>query len=285
MAGVFPGALGLYEGDAWANKLNFVADRGFQGSGVDAGVLADDSRVGFLRRLSERRGQHYFVHYGICLTPGADTAGRDYREEVKNHIALSSGMPLPVAQFVLQGGLHRFDRRFPIEQQLEKLAGALLPLVARLSEAGIVCAIENHADFYVSDLVSLCQAVPGLTILLDTGNCFLIGERPDQIPDVAFPLISSTHLKDHWARPDPGELSFKLTGATLGEGHVGLGALFEKLCRLHPDPESIRMMVEWVPDPAKDARACLNESMAYLENLSQGHFRANPLHLSRKGEN
>jgi len=112
----------------------------------------------------------------------------------------------------------------------------------------------------------------GLEIMLDTGNCFLIGERPDLIPDEAFPLVKATHWKDHYVRPNARTLMFEIAGATLGEGHVGLEAIYERLLRLHPDPSSVLLMIEWVPDPNKNALVCLEDSKKHLAKLSRGRF-------------
>lgn len=273
MAGVFPGALGVYEGDPWRNKLDFVADRGFHGSGVAAGDLDCPRRREELGVLAEERGQQFFVHH--ALDPGADPAeyGERLRENALRQIACGREIPLPVAQFVVKVGWHRFRRDLPLAEQLERLALLLKPAVGALAENGVTPVIENHGDYHVSDLVGLCGAVPGLKLLLDTGNCFLIGERPDQIPDDAFPLVAATHFKDHHAFPDHRSLAFRLTGATLGAGDVGLDRLFGKLLHLHPEPAAVRMMVEWVPDPDKDAIDCLNASLDYLSRLSGGAFQ------------
>ena len=273
MCGVFPGALGVYEGDAWRNKLNFVADRNFHGSGVGVASLADASQLDYLKQLATERDQSFFVHYGIDLEAWSRGDLADLDRAIDNHLECVEQLPLPMAQFIVQKGLHRFSKEMPLPEQMDVMAEVLAPRVARLKQAGLEVSIENHGDYYVSDLVALCDRVPGLSILLDTGNCALIGERLDLIPDAAFPLISSTHFKDHWLAPAPKPLNFQLTGATLGEGHMGLSAFYERLLRLHPNPSTVKMMIEWVPDPEKDPVACLNQSMAYLAQISKGHFK------------
>ncbi|MFW5789599.1 MAG: hypothetical protein ACOCW3_06650, partial [Spirochaetota bacterium] len=47
-----------------------------------------------------------------------------------------------------------------------------------LAEIGLPLAWENHRDYYVSDVVELCRRVPNMGLFLDTGNTYLIGERP-----------------------------------------------------------------------------------------------------------
>jgi len=270
MAGVFPGEFGLWKGDEWANHRRFVAEQGFHGGAISPDTLIDPARLKVLREVADSHGQVQSVHIHLDYkhTPTANQA------TLTAQIApvLTTPVPVNCVGVVVSGGGNRFDREFPITRQLEILAASLRPLVEKCRAAGLPVAIENHGDYYLSDLVTLCAMVPGLEILLDTGNCFLIGERPDLIPDEVFPLVRATHWKDHWVRPNPEALTFDLTGATLGEGHVGLHAIYQRLLDLHPDPASIRMLIEWVPDPAKNPLDCFAASLSHLRKISDCHF-------------
>ena len=274
MAGVFPGELELWRGDEWANQRRFVAEQGFSGGAVGLGDLANAGRRGLLRSLAESHGQEQMVHIGLDYREPAAVTSARLEAEVSTLLSFRDEVPLTGVALVVEGDAHRFDRNVSLARQLECLDTALAPMVARCRDAGLPVAIENHGDYYVSDLVELCGRTPGLEILLDTGNCFLIGERPDTLPPEAFPLVRATHWKDHFVKPNPHTLHFELTGATLGGGHVGLESLFSRLCALHPDPASIRMMIEWVPDPQRDARTCFADSKKHLEKISGGQFPA-----------
>lgn len=272
MAGVFPGELNLWKGDPERNTLRFIADRGFHGGCISPSRLTDPDFLAFLKDLHGSQGQVQSAHHGVDYLAPADQTAAELDSVVS--LALKTGQHLPLAFLGLcvSGGGHRFDRTTPIEQQFSILSAALRPSAVRCADAGLPLVIENHGDYYVSDLVTLCAMTPGLELMLDTGNCFLIGERPDQIPDAAFPLVRATHWKDHHVFPRPDTLSFQLTGATLGEGAVGLDAIYQRLVTLHPDPASIRMLIEWVPDPEKLVLDCFDASLAYLEKLSGGVF-------------
>jgi len=272
MAGVFPGELELWRGDQWANQHRFVAEQGFSGGGIGVGDLADDARRAILRDLALSHGQSYCVHMVSDYRDPIEVTHARLAAELATLLQFRDEVPVAFVAIIVTGGGHRFDRVVPLERQLETLSAGLAPLVAGCGEAGIPVAIENHGDYYVSDLVALCQLTPGLEIMLDTGNCFLIGERPDLIPDEAFPLVRATHWKDHFVKPNPATLHFELTGATLGAGHVGLERIFQRICALHPNPEGIRMMIEWVPDPDRDPRECLADSKRHLEKISGGVF-------------
>ena len=59
------------------------------------------------------------------------------------------------------GGPNRFTRTPPLDEQLDILAERLAPVARGCRELGLPFGIENHGDYYVSDLVSLCRRVPG----------------------------------------------------------------------------------------------------------------------------
>jgi sugar phosphate isomerase/epimerase len=272
MAGVFPGELELWRGDGWANQRRFVAAEGFSGGSVGVADLVDPARRELLAGLAQSHGQVQAVHLGVQYQMEPSAAHRHLAGDVTKLLEARGDVPLAYVAIVTQGLSHRFDREIPLALQMERLSAQLSPVVERCRAEGLPVVIENHADYYLSDLVELCERTPGLGIQLDTGNCFLIGERPDLIPDAAFPLIQSTHWKDVYVRPNEKTLHFELTGATLGAGHAGLETIFARLIALHPDPATIRMMIEWVPDPARDVKECLANSKRHLTKISRGQF-------------
>lgn len=272
MDGVFPGEFELWRGDQWANRLHFVAANGFHGTGVSVDDLADPARSALLDTLAQRHAQRYAVHLGLDYHEPTQAAHA--RLSAAADIILKRHAVTPLTQVVLVVKVpgNRFDRSFELGRQLEALAAHLGPLVERCRSAQLPVAIENHGDYYISDLMALCQRVDGLEIQLDTGNCFLIGERPDHIPEAAFAYVRSTHWKDHWVCPNLRELKFELKGATLGAGHVGLDALYERILRLHPQPATVNMRVEWIPSPDKPVLECFRASLQYLQQLSDGQY-------------
>ena len=211
MAGVFPGELGLWRGDEWLNRLHFVADRGFDGGAVLVETLNEPGRLDALKQLAQEYGQSYSVHYPLDYSSPLDESSKRLEDLAKKHILSDRDVSLPTAVF-LGVGVTIDSGGGVLWRHIDYLRELLTPAVEQLRAAGITPAIENHGDYYVSDLVELCGLVPGLTILLDTGNCSLVGERLDLIPDEAFPRISSVHFKDHWLAPKPQELKFELKG-------------------------------------------------------------------------
>jgi sugar phosphate isomerase/epimerase len=169
------------------------------------------------------------------------------------------------------GGIHRFVREPPLERQLDILAERLAPLAKGCHEMGLRFGIENHGDYYVSDLVDLCRRVPHLGIFLDTGNTYLIGEPSLPAIRLAAPYTIGTHFKDHHVRPvlDARPLHFEVGPAILGEGDVGLREAYEILVRHAPRPRELVMEIEMVPPEDPGPVESLRRSLEFVRSLPE----------------
>jgi len=176
------------------------------------------------------------------------------------------------------GGPHRFTRTPPLDEQLDILAERLAPLVRGCRELGLPFGIENHGDYYVSDLVSLCRRVPGLGIFLDTGNCYLIGEKPAPAIREAAPFTIGSHFKDHLVRPCPDArpLHFEVGPSVLGAGDVGLEEAYAVLMERAPNPANLVMEIEMVPPTDMDPVEALRQSLAFVRGLPAPQGASSP---------
>jgi sugar phosphate isomerase/epimerase len=143
----------------------------------------------------------------------------------------------------------------------------MAPLAKACKDMGRPLGIENHGDFYCSDLVELCERVPGLGIFLDTGNCYLIGEKPLPAAREAAPHTIGTHFKDHMVSPAPGPLRFEIHGAVLGQGHVGLRQIYDILAAHAPAPDKLVMHWELVPPKDMNGLDALEQSWVFVRSL------------------
>jgi sugar phosphate isomerase/epimerase len=157
-----------------------------------------------------------------------------------------------------------------LSQQLDRLAEALTPVARVCHELGRPLGIENHGDYYTSDLVELCRRVPHLGIFLDTGNTYLIGERSVPACREAAPLTIGTHFRDHYVHPDPHSLTFVIDGAPLGQGDVGLAQVYRDLLDLAPPGRRLIMHWEMVAPKGMHPRDCLEESWRFVRSLPEG---------------
>lgn len=267
-AGVFPGAYGVYDGDVALNKVRFIAEHGFRSIGVDFDLFADPERAAAVDALIARHDLRLTLHLRLpFFTTDAKAlaeAQATFRQQLE---AAHERARCPLVTFGV-GPYHRFMRDPSLASQLDWLAEHLQAPAAFCAERGCPLAIENHGDYYTRDLVELCQRVEGLGIFLDTGNCFLVGEEPGPACRLAAPHTFGTHLKDHFVAPDPSTLSFRLDGAALGDGDVGLRAIYADLLAHHPDPMRLVMQIELVPPRDGDPWEALDRTKSFLHSLT-----------------
>lgn len=273
-AGVYPGELGVYQGDVPLNKLDFVARHGFSVAPVALKELMDTARLEQFVGKIEEHGLRTTTGLGVRVF---ERPLEEVRAEVDERLALIGAakdrLRLLQVHFCV-GPYHRFQRDPSLAAQLGRLREVFEYTVPRLADLGLPLGIENHGDYYLSDLIPLCEQVPGLGILMDTGNCFLIGERPVEACRAAAPFTIGTHFKDHRVAPRlQGGLAFEIGGAALGDGDVGLEEIFADLMRLHPDPENLVLEIEWVPNKEEAAFESLDRSKRFLEKLGAPAFR------------
>jgi len=167
---------------------------------------------------------------------------------------------------------HRFTREPSLQQQMDRLAQVLPPLAAACHEMGLPLGIENHGDYYCSDLVELCQRVPHLGIFLDTGNTYLIGEAPMPAFEAAAPYVVGSHFKDHHVRPCPDArpLHFEVAPSVIGEGDVPLRECYALLQRKAPNPDQLVMEIELIPPADIDPIESFERSVAFIRQLEAG---------------
>jgi sugar phosphate isomerase/epimerase len=148
-------------------------------------------------------------------------------------------------------GHHRFADDPPLAAQLDTLTRGLVPLAKGCKELGMPLAIENHGDYYVSDLIELCHRAPGLGIFFDTGNCCLIGEKPLQAAKEAAPFTLGSHFKDQKVAPKPAAspLCFEVGNAIPGRGSLPMREIYQVILAGCPDRDRLAMQIEMFPSP------------------------------------
>ncbi len=189
----------------------------------------------------------------------------EYAEKVRKYSSYYAGITTTGAH-----AGHRFDRTMPLEEKLERLSRGMAPLAAICKELGMPLAVENHGDYYCSDLVKLCQMTPDLYIFLDTGNTYLIGEAPLPAYEAAAPYTIGTHFKDHRVQPNPKILHFEIGGSVLGDGDAHLRECYNLLMERSPFPDKLVMEVEMVKPEGMDAIECMEKSIEFINSLEGG---------------
>lgn len=108
-----------------------------------------------------------------------------------------------------------------------------LPAVARLVEAaeaaGVVLAVENHADLRAAQLARLCERIgsPRLAVCFDTANAVRVGDDVLAAADLLAPRIVMAHVKD--VRPEGWRDRSGPVSVPLGEGVLPVRMVVERL--------------------------------------------------------
>ncbi|HEX8236567.1 MAG TPA: TIM barrel protein [Abditibacteriaceae bacterium] len=270
-AGPWYGQLMTLDKDAFQARLKFLQKYDLKVVGVglrhieQMEVAQRESLAQFLSDNDMEIVPHVGFDY---LKASADEIAREAQALAT---ALSTHLPWmksTIAVTTPRAG-HRFDRTMPLSEKMERLSKALAPLAGVCHEAGISLGIENHGDYYCSDLAQLCHNTPHLYIFLDTGNTYLVGERPLQAFEVAAPFTVGTHFKDHRVAPCPEArpLHFEVAGSVLGEGDVPLRECYQLLLEKAPFPDNLIMEMEVVSPDDVDPLHCFERSLAFVRSL------------------
>ncbi len=268
-AGLWPGEFNVRDGDPVLNQLRFAREHGFRSCSFGLRVTETPERLEQVAQMIAENDLRPAVHFRAPYFRGdmakVHRRGEQFLRELEKY-----GELLQVSIVTTTAGrVHRFMDQPCLEEQMDVLAEALAPVARGCYELGYPLGIENHGDYYCSDLAGLCERVPRLGIFLDTGNTYLIGERSVPGCREAAPYAIGTHFKDHRVHPDPRELKFVVEGAPLGRGDVGLREVFRGLLELAPDPDGLVMLWEMLPPRDMDPFQCLEESWEFVRTLQE----------------
>ena len=269
-AGVMSGDYEIWKAeDPVAGLIDFCARKGFSSFHLGLGeARKSPERLDQLADLIQKNGMRVILGAGV---PWASENADEVRQKADAAIAdlQKFGARLNVTRVHAGVGGHRFQRPPAADCRtvIDRLARNCAEPARELARMGMPLCFENHGDYYVSDLVELCQRAPGVGLFLDTGNCYLIGEKPIPAAIEAAPYVVGGHFKDHFVHPDPRELKFVLQGATFGEGDVGLAEIYRILRDNTPNFESIEMMWELCPGPGENALDSMEKSWKFVRSL------------------
>ncbi|MEK7475750.1 MAG: sugar phosphate isomerase/epimerase family protein [Candidatus Coatesbacteria bacterium] len=255
-------------------RLKFLAHYGLTTTGIGAAEAAcwDAGRAASVGRMLDENGLRLTLHTGLdFFNPDRAIVRRQAAEAVE---ALRRAVPVARAPLVTTcaGPVHRFMREPSLAAQLEMLAEGLVPLARACGDLRVPFGIENHGDYYVSDLVGLIERVPGLGLFLDTGNTYLVGEAPLPAFELGARYAVGTHFKDHHVapRPEARPLHFEVGPSVIGEGDVPLRECYRLLMERNPAPDRLVMEIELIPPSfaGDDPVEAFEKSLAFVRSLA-----------------
>lgn len=252
-------------------KLRFLHHYGLQTTGIGLREAAEMSpaQLDNLGQFLAAHDLHLTIHAHVPFMGDVETAQRAVDQALAHLERCTPILRTPLVTTAV-GNFHRFMDSPSLAEQMERLAALLPPLALGIHELGLPFGIENHGDYYVSDLAALCRQVPHLGIFLDTGNTYLIGEAPLPAFQEAAPYVVGTHFKDHHVRPCPDArpLHFEVAPSVIGEGDVPLRACYDLLMAQAPDPERLVMEIELIPPADLDPLVAFERSLTFVQELS-----------------
>ena len=164
---------------------------------------------------------------------------------------------------------NRFEVGMPAEQVLDIISDRIGGLAEGCAQIGTPLCAENHGDYYVSDIVKLCQITPHMYLFLDTGNTYLLGEKPLPAFYEAAPYTVGSHFKDQRVKPVPNAnpLHFEVGNSDIGGGNALLRECWDILRKYAPLPNHLTMLFEMFPPPGMDVMTCLENSIAFVRSF------------------
>ncbi len=269
IAGPWYGEYGCSDGDVLMKQLNFLVKNGFKSMTIGLEEMNDPARCDQIANFVAKHDMQLATHLYCNWIKG-------YQDDLKQRLDIfAEGMRkyadllrVPIVT-TGPGPTHRFMRQPPLKEQIELMSESLTPAAKLCHELGRPLGIENHGNYYCSDLVELCKMTPHLMIYLDTGNTYLIGEK--SIPGCrdAAPYTIGTHFKDHYVEPNLPRLSFDLDGAPLGHGDVGLLEVYKILLENAPNPDKLIMHWEMVTPKGMNPLECMEISWKFIHSLEE----------------
>lgn len=157
----------------------------------------------------------------ICPTSAAfDKAAGTAEEQLARMIDAARIVGSPIVRAFLGSSA---DRKGGIERHIDSLVQVLKNSRARLQDANLKVAIENHAgDMQARELKMLVEAAgPEIAgVCLDSGNPVWTIEDPHLTLDTLAPYVLTSHMRDSalWRTPD----GLAVRWTRMGEGNMGM---------------------------------------------------------------
>ncbi len=254
-------------------KLKFLVYYELQvtGIGLREVTAMGEAQLNAVGQFLSDHNLHLHIHAGVdYMNSDLDLVRRQIDEQVAGIARYHEILRTPLVTTGVASS-HRFMREPSLAQQMERLAEVLPALATGCHEVGIPFGIENHGDYYVSDLLPLCTNIPHLGIFLDTGNTFLIGEAPMPAFEAAAPYVVGSHFKDHRVAPHPEArpLHFEVGPSVIGEGDVPLRECYQLLLEKTPNADKLVMEIEFIPPSDIPPLESLERSLAFVRNLER----------------
>jgi sugar phosphate isomerase/epimerase len=256
----------------WLAKMDFLEQYGMKAcmAGVDEiDSMSSEEKETLFSALQER-DMHVILHSSIDHMD-ADRSTQD--RETDRQCRLLEQYVRPCRSSIVTtcaGSSHRYDHKFPWEEKIERFSHVMSPVAKLCWSLGSPFGIENHADYFVSDLLQILRETPRLYLFLDTANALHIGEQPVLACEAAAPYVIGTHFKDHaMVQSYEGALHYEIRGCALGDGAAELEKQYAILFDKSPFRDKLVMLFElFTPgDGSLTHLQCFEKSVRFVQGL------------------
>lgn len=251
-------------------RIDFLREYGLKTYGMSFGELDAMTREDRedLFSLLEEYDMFITPHFGFdkitANNADIDRMAQDLIRQIQTYIG-------PLRSKIVTatlGGSHRYDRVMPFSKKVERFSYFFKPVAEACKEAGVLLAVENHADYYCCELVEIIKETPHLYLLLDTANALHIGEKPLQAALDAAPYTVGTHFKDHvMNRKEEGAIHYIVGGCALGDGDAELESCYRIIKENSPFANELVHLIELFKPAEMGALECFEKSLAFIEHL------------------
>jgi len=162
----------------------------------------------------------------------------------------------------------------PAAKRIESLVPKLRYIADMAPDMTI--AIENHADFRMTDLVTLINECDrsNVGICFDSGNAIRVGDDVDIAADDAGDLINMVHLKDIAVQKNSiGNPDAWWPSVPYGKGDINISSLLDKFVSLPEIPPIFIELANLHPDwPVEQdvVKQCVNFINNHMKHLEEG---------------
>jgi sugar phosphate isomerase/epimerase len=196
-------------------------------------VLADEAAVRQVRDHADRLGIKLQLAYGsVCPSARAFNAQLGtVEEQVARALKASQIFGAKCMRCILGGD----PERPQIEMHIDNMVKAIRPIRARILDAGVKLAVENHGgDLQAREMKMMIEAVGPdvMGVCLDSGNPVWMLEDPHMTLETLIGYAETCHVRDSavWKTPE----GIAVRWVNMGDGNVDIDGWIRKFVQAKP---------------------------------------------------
>jgi len=196
-------------------------------------VLADEAAVREIRGRADRLGIKLQLAYGsLCPSARAFNAQLgSVEEQVARALKASKIFGATCMRCILGGD----PERPQIDMHIENMVKAVRGVRARVLDAGVKLAVENHGgDLQAREMKAMIEAAGAdvMGVCLDSGNPVWMLEDPHMTLETLIPYAETCHVRDSavWKTAD----GIAVRWVNMGDGNVDIDGWIRKFVRAKP---------------------------------------------------